>query len=214
MSERIRQELIEYGNKLVEHNLTKGTGGNLSFFDRATGEVYITPSGIEFGRITPEDIVVLDLEGKVLQGTRKPSSEWAMHLIMYQKRDDIDAVVHAHTTYTTVIALLNEDLPASHYMLAVAGPNVRCAEYATFGTPELAENAFQAMRDRKAVILANHGILAGEKTLKRAFNVVEEVEYCAQLHILARSIGQPVIISPEEMDSMAVRFRNYGQPKE
>lgn len=210
----IREELIYYGNKLIADGMTKGTGGNLSFFDRATGLMYITPSGIEFDRIQPEDIVLMDIDGNVVEGTRKPSSEWAMHLVYYQKRTDIDAVIHAHTTYSTVFACLNEDLPPSHYMLAVAGANVRCAPYAPFGTPELAANAFEAMQDRKAVLLANHGIIAGESTLKRTYNVIEEVEYCARIHILARSIGNPVIIDDAEMANMAKRFQTYGQPIE
>ena len=214
MSDVIRKELIHYGNQLIQEGFTKGTGGNLSFFDRENGLVYITPSGIEFERILPEDIVVLDLEGNIVSGHRKPSSEWAMHLIFYQNREDINAVIHAHTTYSTVFACLNEDLPASHYMLAVAGPNVRCAKYASFGTLELAKNALEAMDDRRAVLLANHGILTGETTLKRAFNVIDEVEYCAKIHILARSIGNPVLITDAEMAHMSEEFKTYGQPIE
>lgn len=210
----IREELIRYGNMLIEHDMTKGTGGNLSVYDRAANLVYITPSGIEFDRIQADDIVVLDLEGNVVEGKRKPSSEWAMHLIFYQNRPDISAVIHAHTTYSTVFACLNQDLPASHYMLAVAGPNVRCAPYAGFGTPELAGNALTGMEGRKAVLLANHGIIAGESTLKRTFNVIEEVEYCARIHILAKSIGEPVVIDDAEMTHMAERFKTYGQPIE
>ncbi len=210
----IREELILYGNKLIEHDMTKGTGGNLSVYDREAGLIYITPSGIEFDRIQKNDIVVLDIEGNIVEGHRKPSSEWAMHLIFYQNRSDIDAVIHAHTTYSTVFACLNQDLPASHYMLAVAGPNVRCAPYAGFGTMELAKNALEGMAERKAVLLANHGIIAGESSLKRTFNVIEEVEYCARIHILASSIGKPVIIDDAEMTHMAERFKCYGQPIE
>lgn len=210
----IRDDLIYYGKKLLDSGMTLGTGGNLSVFDRAAGLMYITPSGIEFGLIQPEDIVVLDLEGRVVSGSRVPSSEWAMHLIFYQERTDIDAVIHAHTTYSTVFACLNEPLPASHYMLAVAGPDVRCAPYAGFGTRELAEHAFEGMRDRKAVLLANHGIIAGETSLKRTFNVLEEVEYCAKIHILARSIGSPVLIPEAEMTHMAERFKTYGQNRQ
>ena len=203
LMEKERLLLIEYGKKLVEAGLTKGTGGNLSIFDRATGNVAITPSGIDFFEIQPEDIVIIDLDGKVVEGNRVPSSEWAMHIMPYKYRDDIDAVVHAHTMYSA--------LPATHYMIAVAGPTVRVAKYATYGSKELAENAFEAMKDRKAVILANHGILAGAKDILNAFNIVEEIEYCSEVYTKAKAIGEPVILPKEEMELMAEKFKTYGQ---
>lgn len=210
-SERI--QLIEYGKKLVKNDLTKGTGGNLSIFDRESGYVAITPSGIDFFEIQPEDIVIIDLEGKIIEGDRSPSSEWEMHLMPYRTRKDIDAVIHAHTMYATVLACLRKELPATHYMIAVAGPTVRCAEYATYGTHELAINASKAMEDRNAVILANHGILAGAKDLLNAFNIVEEIEYCSEVYCKALSIGDPIILPQEEMTLMAEKFKTYGQKK-
>lgn len=211
--EKERLDLVKYGRKLVEAGLTKGTGGNLSIFDRNKGYMAISPSGIDFFEIKPEDIVIMDLEGNKVEGERTCSSEWEMHLLLYKTRSDIDAVVHAHTMYATVISCLRWDLPATHYMIAVAGPNVRCAEYATYGTHELAVNAAESMKDRKAVILANHGILAGANDLLNAFNIVEEVEYCSEIYCTARSIGDPVILSEEEMTLMADRFKTYGQRK-
>lgn len=178
--EKERQELIKFGKKLVETDLTKGTGGNLSVYDPELGYMAITPTGIDFYDIKPEDIVIMKLDGTIVEGDKKPSSEWYMHAIQYEKRDDITAVIHGHTTYSTVIATLRESIPASHYMIAVAGKDVRCAEYATYGTKELARNAFEAMKDRYAVLLANHGILAGSYSLANAFNIIEEVEYCAK----------------------------------
>lgn len=213
LMEKERLDLIKFGKKLVEANLTKGTGGNLSVFDRKNGQVAITPSGIDFFEIRPEDIVILDLEGNKLEGTRVASSEWEMHLIPYRTRTDIDAVIHAHTMYATILGCLHWELPATHYMIAVAGPTVRCAEYATYGTHELAVNAAKAMEDRNAVILANHGILAGAKDLLNAFNVVEEIEYCSEIYCKAKSIGEPVILPKEEMELMAEKFKTYGQKK-
>lgn len=213
LMEKERLHLIKFGKKLVEANLTKGTGGNLSVFDRKNGHVAITPSGIDFFEIRPEDIVILDLEGNKLEGTRVASSEWEMHLIPYRTRTDIDAVIHAHTMYATILGCLHWELPATHYMIAVAGPTVRCAEYATYGTHELAVNAAKAMEDRNAVILANHGILAGAKDLLNAFNVVEEIEYCSEIYCKAKSIGEPVILPKEEMELMAEKFKTYGQKK-
>ena len=137
-----------------------------------------------------------------------------MHLGVLRARDDINSVMHAHTTYATALACMREDLPATSYMIAVAGPNVRCAEYATFGTPELAANAVKAMEDRYAVLLANHGVLTGSSTVASAFNILEEVEYCARLYLIARSAGTPVILDDAEMELMKGRFQTYGQPKE
>lgn len=208
-----RDQLIAYGKKLVETNLTKGTGGNLSIFDREAGHMAITPSGIDFFEIQPEDIVIMTLDGDIVEGERTPSSEWVMHKIFYENRGDIDAMIHAHTMYATVMATLRWDLPPSHYMVAVAGKNVRVADYATYGTPELAENAYEAMKDRRAVLLANHGIIAGAQDLLNAFNIVEEVEYCSEVHIKAKSVGEPVILDDAEMTHMLERFETYGQRK-
>ena len=209
----VRDEIIKYGKKLVTSNLTKGTGGNISVFDRETGYMAITPSGIDFFEIMPEDIVIMDLDGNVVEGTRNPSSEWEMHLLQYKTRTDLDAVIHAHTTYATVLACLRQSLPATHYMIAVAGKDVRCAEYATYGSHELAVNATEAMKDRKAVILANHGILAGANDLVNAFNIIEEIEYCSQIYYMAKSIGEPIVLPDEEMALMAEKFKTMDKEK-
>lgn len=209
--QREREEIVEYGNRLVEAKLTKGTGGNLSVYNRTEGLMAISPSGIDYARIQPQDVVVLDLQGNLIEGDKKPSSELDLHRIFYQRRSDISAMIHTHTMFATTLACLHRELPAVHYMVALAGRNVRCAEYATFGTKELAENAFEAMRDRKAVLLANHGLLAGAQNLANAFNITEEIEYVAELYYRTKGIGEPQILSDEEMALMAVKFRNYGQ---
>ncbi|MDO4792752.1 MAG: L-fuculose-phosphate aldolase [Filifactor alocis] len=208
-----RQEVILFGNRLLQEGFTKGTGGNLSIFDRQNRKMLITPSGLAYQDIMEEDIVVMDIDGRVVEGSRIPSSEWEMHLMVYRHREDIDALIHAHTTYCTAVACLRKDLPAVHYMIAVAGENVRCADYATFGTRELAQNALVAMQDRRAVLLANHGVLAGGVNLKDAFNVLEEVEYTAQLYYLTSSMGDPVILDDSEMEVMKEKFKTYGQQR-
>lgn len=213
LMENARLEIVEYGKKLVQAGLTKGTGGNLSVFDREAGTIAISPTGIDFFEIKPEDVVIIDINGKIVEGDKQPSSEWEMHLKQYQTREDMDAVIHAHTMYATVLACLRWTLPATHYMIAVAGPDVKVAEYAPYGTPELAAHATEAMVGRKAVLLANHGVLAGSNDLLNAFNIVEEVEYCSQVYVNAKSIGEPVVLSDEEMAAMAERFKTYGQRK-
>lgn len=206
-----KEMIIEYGKKLVKHGLTKGTGGNLSIYDRKNKIMAITPSGIDYFDIKPENIAVISIEGKQLEGDKKPSSEIEMHRIFYERRDDINAIIHAHTIFATTLACLNWTLPPVHYMVALAGDDVKCCEYATFGTKELAENAFLAMKGRKAVLLANHGVLAGAGDLPNAFNILEEIEYCSELYYRAKSIGEPIILSDEEMNLMKQKFKTYGQ---
>ena len=208
-----RKEIVEYGKKLVTSGLTKGTGGNLSIYNRQEGLMAISPSGIDYFEIRPEDVVVLDLDGNIVDGDKKPSSELDMHRIFYKNREDIDAIIHTHTIYATTLSCLNITLPPVHYMVALAGLDVKCAKYATFGTEELARKAFEAMKDRYAVLLANHGLLAGAKDLANAFNITEEIEYCAELYIKAKSVGEPVILPEEEMKLMLEKFKTYGQVK-
>lgn len=206
-----RNDIIIHLNKLLSSGLTKGTGGNISIFDRKTGYIAISPSGIPYNELQPEDIVITDLNGTIIDGIRKPSSEWSMHAIFYQNRDDINAVVHTHSSFAKTLASLRWDLPAVSYLVAHAGENVRCAEYASFGTEDLATNAFKAMKDRKAVLLANHGLLAGSNSLANAFTVAEEIEHCCEIYYRAKSIGTPVILDQEEMAFMAEKFKAYGQ---
>ncbi len=211
--ENERKEIVEYGVKLSNTGLTKGTGGNISIFNRDKGLFAITPSGIPYNDLTPEDIVVLDLDCNIVDGDRKPSSEVDLHRIFYKNRNDIEGIIHAHTMYSTTIACLHWKLPAVHYMIAVAGKDVRCADYAEFGTPELAKNAFLAMEDRNAVLLSNHGVLTGAHDLANAFNILEEVEYVSELYYRTKCIGEPIILTDEQMDVMLEKFKTYGQVK-
>lgn len=206
-----RELIVEYGKKLITSGLTKGTGGNISIYNRRENLMAISPSGLEYFETKPEDVVVLNLKGEIVEGNRKPSSELEMHSIFYQRRTDINAIVHTHSPYATTIAALNWELPAVSYLVAYAGLNVRCAKYATFGTKELAENAFEAMTDRKAVLLANHGLLAGTHDIANAFNIAEEIEFSAEIYYRAKSIGEPVILPEDEMVRMLEKFKTYGQ---
>ncbi len=211
--EKARKDLVKYGIKLVEHDLTKGTGGNLSIYEPEQELMALTPSGIPYLEMKPADIVIMNLDGEVVEGNKKPSSEEAMHRYIYKKRDDLKALVHAHSTYSTSLSLLREPLPPAHYMIALAGYNVRCAEYATYGTEELAENAVEAMEGRNAVLLANHGLLAGAADLANAFNTAEEIEFVAEVYWRAKTIGEPVILPEDEMILMEKKFKSYGQVK-
>lgn len=209
-----RKQLVEYGKKLLDTGLTVGTGGNISLYDKETGYMAITPSGLDYYQIKEEDIVIMDLEGNTIEGSLKPSSEHQMHSLVYKHRDDARAMIHTHALYATTISCLNIDLPAVDYLVAHAGGNnVRCAEYATYGTKQLAENALEAMEGRKAVLLANHGINVIGSTLAETFAITEQLEFCARLYWQAKAIGEPVILPDNEMEMMVKRFIDYGQPK-
>ncbi|MDR1204562.1 MAG: L-fuculose-phosphate aldolase [Peptococcaceae bacterium] len=210
--QEIREEIIQYGKKAVQSGLTRGTGGNLSVCDRASGLMAITPSGIDYFEIKPEQIVLINAQsGKIIDGDAVPSSECDMHRIFYKYRNDIGAVIHTHTTFAATIATLNWTLPPLHYLVAYAGTDVRCAKYATYGTVALAKNAFEAMEGRKAVLLANHGLLAGGKDLAEAFAVTEEIEFCCELYYRAKCVGEPVLLPQDEMERMIERFKDYGR---
>ncbi|SHD76492.1 L-fuculose-phosphate aldolase [Schnuerera ultunensis] len=208
-----RELIVKYGRKLSTTGLTRGTGGNLSIYNREEKLMAISPSGIDYFKIKPEDVAILNIKGQQIDGDKTPSSEVEMHRIFYERRMDIDAIIHTHTIYATTLACLNWSLPPVHYMVALAGLDIRCAKYATYGTKELAENAFEAMEDRKAVLLANHGLLAGAKDLPNAFNITEEIEYCAELYYRTKCIGEPIILPEDEMILMIDKFKTYGQKK-
>lgn len=209
-----REELIKAGIKLIDTGLTSGTGGNLSIFIRKDQLMLITPSGIPYHQIELEDLVLMDLNGNVIAGEKEPSCEHEMHSILYRTRDDIDAVVHTHTVFSTALSTLRVNLPPIHYMIAVAGGNdVKCAEYAAFGTKELAINAEKAMRGRYAALLANHGMLVGSDSLANALNITEQIEYVSHLYLITQGLS-PVLLTEEEMSEMMGKFKDYGRAKE
>ncbi len=207
LMEKERNLIVQYGKKLIESGLTTGTGGNLSIFNRDRQLIAISPSGLDYFETKAEDIVLLDLDGNIIQGNRKPSSEFEMHRIFYSNRDDINALVHTHSVYAATIAAMRWELPPIHYLIALAGSNIRCTDYATYGTEELARNAFESMKDRKAVLLANHGLLVGRDTLAGAFSLAEHMEFCSELYYRGKSIGEPVLLTEEEMDIMLKKFK-------
>jgi L-fuculose-phosphate aldolase len=209
---REREQIVSYCRRMTQAGLTRGTGGNISIYDREQKRFAISPSGIAYNEMRPEDVVVMSREGEIVEGDCKPSTELELHRIFYEKRQDLNAVVHTHGTYCTVLGVLREKLPASSYLVAYAGSDVRCAKYAAFGTRELAENVYEAMRDRYAALMANHGLLAGGKDLEDAFTVAEEIEFCAETYVKARMIGTPVLLERQEMADMLCRIRaDYGQ---
>ncbi|MFB6361213.1 MAG: class II aldolase/adducin family protein [Halobacteriales archaeon] len=192
-------------------DLTPGRSGNLSL--RSGDRFAVTPSGIPYADMTPDHIAVVDLDGVQEWGQHAPSSETAMHATIY-RRIDAGAVVHAHTPWSTSLAALREPVPPVHYGLARAGGQVPVAEYATFGSDALAENAAAAMEraHTSACLLANHGLIATGTDLDAAFDTLEAVEFTARVALQAANLGEPVQLSAGELDQAAAAFEAYRRP--
>lgn len=209
--EAARTEIVEFGRRLVTARLTTGTGGNLSFFDRKEGLVAVKPSGVDYFEMKPEEVALFELDGTPVEVPKKPSSETAMHLEVYRRRNDVNAVVHTHSVFATTIACMGWELPAVHYLVGFSGYKVPLARYATYGTPELAHNTVDALGTFNAVLMANHGLLAVGSTMLGAFSTAEEIELVAQIYVRAKAIGDPVILPREEMEVVVEKFVRYGQ---
>ena len=205
-------QLVEYGNRLYNDGLTRSTGGNLSIFNREKNLMIITPSGIPYSDTRVEDIVVMDLDNNIVEGNKKPSSEFPMHTAVYKARKDINSMIHMHATFCSTLSTLRKPLPAVDYLVALCGgTNVPIAEYASYGTQELADNAVKAMGMTNAVLLANHGINVVGQNISETYYLADQLEFCAELYIRALSCGTPYILDDKEMIKMVSKFETYGQ---
>ena len=208
-----RELVVEYGKKVSLAGLCPGTSGNISIYNAEKSLMAISPSGMDYFETKPEDIVITDLEANVVDGTRKPSSEWGLHTTFYKHKPDARAVVHTHSVYCTTFAVLGQPIRAVHYVIGDAGGDIiPGAPYQTFGTVELAEAAIEACGNSDAVLLGNHGIVVCGGSIKNAFSLACNAEYIAQLQYRAMCIGQPNILSKEQMDEVLEKFKSYGQP--
>lgn len=213
LMEKERIQIVEYGKKMSSSGLCKGTSGNISIYDPETGYMAISPSGIGYFETEPEDVVIMDLNGNIVEGKRAPSSEHGLHTVIYQNKPEARAVVHTHSTYCTTFACLNQPLKAVHYVIGGAGvAEVPCAPYETFGTPELAESVRKSIGESKAVLLQNHGLVASGPNLAKAFSLAVNMEFVAEIQYRAMGIGTPCILTDEQMAEVMVRFKSYGQP--
>jgi len=203
------QKVVKKGIEMLAINLTVGTWGNISCRVPGKDFVAITPSGMCYDAIAPEDIVVLDLRGKTICGTRKPSIELPLHLAIYNAREDVQAVVHTHSSYATAMAVARKEIPgAVEDMVQIVGGNVRVSEYALPGTEQLGTNALKALNGRNAVLLANHGMIGVGCSLDEAFRVCQVVEKSAQIVLFARFMGGVVELSQEDIEGMRNFYLN------
>ncbi len=213
----LKKELIKYALKLNSTNLSPLRSGNVS--TRVTKDnvegFYLTPSGKRYEDLVPEDIVFLSIKEeydnlKLFNSSLNPSSEWRFHQDIYRKKKEAKAIVHAHSPHATAVSSHGKSVPAFHYMVALAGgDDIKCAEYATFGTDELSINILRALEKRKACLMSNHGQVAFGTNLKQAFELAEEVENICHQYIIALKIGNPKILSWAEMNKILDKIKHY-----
>ena len=204
-----RSELIATARTMQPAGLNRGTSGNVSV--RHGAGFYITPTGMPYASLRDDDIPLMALDGSH-QGRRKPSSEWRFHRDLYAARPEVSAVLHAHSPFAVSLACLRRDIPPFHYMIArFGGDTIRCADYAIFGSPELSTAAMQAMAGRKGCLLANHGLLVAGRDLAEALALAVELEELCEQYWRACQLGEPVLLSPAEMQAVQEKFAGYGQ---
>lgn len=206
-----RKIIVEYGKKMVRSGLTAGTGGNLSIFDRNKGYIAVSPSGMDYFETNEDDVVLLRQDGSIVEGERKPTSEKDLHLAIYHARPDVNAVVHVHSVFATTLATLGWEIPPISYLVAMSGSKVPIAPYRTFGTPELAKTVSRSLEGYNAVLMENHGLVTVGRDMRSAFTRAETMEFVAQIYWRARSLGEPGVLSDEEIHNVMEKFRTYGQ---
>ena len=211
-SERaIRAGIVDACQRMNALGINQGTSGNISV--RWKEGLLISPSGMEYAELTPDHIVYIDYDGQY-EGEIKPSSEWRFHARIMAQKPEVGSVVHTHATYCATLAICGMSIPAVHYMVAVGGgTDIPCVPYTTFGTPELADMVVEALKDRTACLLANHGMIATGENLKKALWLAVEVETLARQYFNSLLIGGPKLLSAEQIGDTVKRFQSYGQAR-
>ncbi|WP_328839959.1 class II aldolase/adducin family protein [Streptomyces europaeiscabiei] len=209
---RAWDELVATARRTVADGLVVGTSGNVSV--RVGDTVLVTPTGVPYDRLTPDDVTGVDLSGRQVLGTLRPTSELPMHLAIHTTTD-ARAVVHTHAVHATAVSTLVSELPLIHYMSAALGGPVRVAPYATYGTPELAENMLRALTGRTACLLQNHGTIAYGHTLSEAYDRTTQLEWMCQVWLRASSVPglTPHLLTHEQVNETGERLKGYGQQK-
>lgn len=206
-----REEVVRVARRMTADGLVVGTSGNVSV--RRGDRLAVTPSGVDYADLSLEDVPVVALDGSVLAGGLKPTSELPMHLAAYAEHH-VGAVVHTHSLHATALSLLRDEVPAVHYQLADFGGAVRVCEYATFGSDALARSVSEGLRGRAGCILRNHGTVTVGSGLGQAYNRARQLEWLCQLWLVASGIGQPRLLDDADLARAAEQFASYGQPAE
>ncbi|MBC7975851.1 MAG: class II aldolase/adducin family protein [Myxococcales bacterium] len=212
MTYRLRDDLVTTARRMSELGLAPGTTGNVSV--RSTRGFLITPSGLPYDQLRPDDVVEIDLDGSIRPGQRVPSSEWQLHRDLMAARPDAHAIVHTHSLFCTTVACLRRPIPAIHYMVVHGGgDDIPCADYATFGTAELAASVVRALGGGHACLMANHGMVALGDTLPHALRLASDVEILASQYWHASQLGAPHVLPHDELDRVRTQFAGYGQKR-
>jgi L-fuculose-phosphate aldolase len=210
-TDALREEVVAACRELTRRGLTYGTSGNVSVRCGAT-RLLISPTGLDYESLEPADVPLLDFDG-LWYGRRRPSSEWRFHRDILRSRTDVGAVIHTHSRHAVALACTGRGIPAFHYMVAVAGgTDIRCAPYHTFGSQELSDAALDALRARRACLLANHGLIALGADLRAALALAGEVETLAGQYCTALALGAVQLLDAAEMGRVLEKFRTYGRP--
>ena len=204
----LRSEIIKYSKMLNSKKLSALRSGNIS--SRYKDGFLITPSGKKYSSLKKNDIVFVSLDGYFDKKKGIPSSEWKFHQDIYRNKKEAKAIVHAHSTCATAVSTHKRGIPSFHYMVAMAGGHdIKCAKYATFGTRDLSKNILKALKGRKACLISNHGQIAFEESLSKAFELAEEVENISLQYITSLKLGRPKILSINEMKKVLSKAKNY-----
>jgi L-fuculose-phosphate aldolase len=207
---QLRASVVDACRELARTGLTPGKTGNVSV-RRSGRQFFVSPTGLAYELIEPDDVPLVDLDGRWF-GRRRPSSEWRFHRDIVASRDDVRGIVHTHSPHATALACTGRGIPAFHYMVAAAGgEDIRCAPFHPFGTQELSDAALAALRDRNACLLANHGVIAVGATLAAAFALAADVESLAQQYCTALSLGDVRLLTAQQMRLVIEKFRTYGR---
>ena len=205
---KIKSDIIKYAKMLNSKKLSALRSGNISI--RHKDGFFITPSGKKYSSLRDSDIVYVNLDGTFNKKKGIPSSEWKFHQDIYLNKKEAQAIVHAHSTNATAVSTHKKVIPAFHYMVAMAGgSDIKCAKYATFGTRALSKNILVALKNRKACLISNHGQIAFEKNISKAFELAEEVENISLQYITSLKLGRPKILSIKEMKKVLSKAKNY-----
>jgi L-fuculose-phosphate aldolase len=210
MTMRLREQLVSTAKQMSALGLTPGMSGNVSV--RSPQGLLVTPSGMPYPDLGPDDAVEMKLDGTSRPGQRTPSTEWQLHRDILGARTDVQAIVHTHSLFCTTLSTLRRPIPAIHYMIVLSGADeIPCAEYATFGSAQLALNAVTALRGADACLLANHGMVSLGSSLASALRLAAEVETLASQYWHAMQVGSPVVLDGGELRAVRDRFAEYGQ---
>lgn len=205
----LRQALVEHGRRMNDLGINQGKSGNLSV--RFADGLLVTPSALPYESMQPDDIVRMRWDG-TYDGKRRPSTEWRLHRDIYIARKDAHAIVHAHSMFSTTLACLDREIPAFHYMVAMAGgSSIPCAPYATFGTQDLSDATVSTLQGYRACLMSHHGMVAFSEDLPAALGLAVEVETLAAMYWRTLQVGNPTVLAPDEMERVLAKFGTYGK---